>query len=312
MNSHLPKLSYIDGKETYETLQLWTQIIGKIKLVKLPWINHFWHVTLFVTPRGLTTLTIPDQNQYYQIDFDFIQHTLKIITDSGEMRQLELKAISVAQFYKNVFDALAELKIDAAINALPNEVEEAIPFYKDNIHSAYNPEQARAFHKALLYAQDIFTRFRAEFQGKCSPVHFFWGSFDLAVTRFSGRTAPKHPGGVPNLPDSVAQEAYTQEVSSCGFWPGSETVPFAAFYSYAYPEPEGFKMAKALPDGAYYHEEVKEFILPYEVVRQSKDPEKTLLDFLHSTYNAAAELAQWDRESLEEQHKNKTNDKKDK
>lgn len=299
MKIDLPKLSYNDAKETYETLQLWTQIIGKIKLVQLPWINHSWHVTLFVTSTGLTTFNIPDQKQHFEIDFDFINHVLKITAHTGQTCQFELKGISVADFYKKIFNALAALEIEVKINPLPNEIVNAVPFYRDNIHCTYNVEQTVAFHSALLFFQDILTEFRSEFIGKCSPVHFFWGGFDLAVSRFSGRKAPKHPGGVPNLPDWVVQEAYSHEVSSCGFWPGSEAVPFAAFYSYVYPEPDGFKNAKIEPEEAYYHEELREFILPYEAVRASKNPGETLLNFFHSTYNAASDLGQWDRNALE-------------
>lgn len=299
MKTKWPELSYGDTKETYETLHLWTQIIGKIKLAKLPWINHSWHVTLFVTPSGLTTSDMPDKNKHFQIDFDFIEDKLNITTSKGEARQLELRGISVADFYKKILDMLDQLEIEVKINAVPNEIEKTIPFNEDHRHATYNPEQAATLHKALLNIQEVFTQFRSEFKGKCSPVHFFWGGFDLAVTRFSGRKAPKHPGGIPNLPDWVAQEAYSHEVSSCGFWLGNEAVPFAAFYSYVYPEPEGFKNAKMNLQDAYYHEELKEFILPYETVRQSENPEKFLLDFLHDTYSAAADLAGWDRKALE-------------
>lgn len=294
-----PILSYHDAKDTYQTWHLWTQIIGKIKLVKLPWINHSWHVTLVVTPTGLTTGSLPDVQQSFQIDFNLIHHQLHITTQNGQSRQFGLPGLSVAGFYQQVLAALGELGLEASINTVPNEMEEAIPFDQDTEHKTYIPQQAAAFHQALLLAQDLLTQFRAGFLGKCSPVHFFWGGFDLAVTRFSGRKAPRHPGGVPHLPDWVAQEAYSHEVSSCGFWPGNAAFPAAAFYAYSYPEPPGYKDATVAPQGAYYHPELREFILPYELVQQSRDPEKAVLDFLHSTYGAAADLAHWDRENLE-------------
>lgn len=300
MKNSWPALSYEHAKETYETLLLWTQIVGKIKIDKLPWINHSWHVTLRVTPAGLTTSEMQHEDQHFQIDFDFIHHQLKVITDAGESGEFKLEdGLSVADFYNNILDLLTDLNIKVNIHPVPNEIENAIPFYDDHTHHSYDAKEVKHFHKALLLAQDILTRFRAEFKGKCSPVHFFWGASDLAVSRFSGRKAPKHPGGVPNLPDRVAEEAYCREVSSAGFWPGSAALPYAAFYSYIYPEPKGFKEAHVEPSQAYYHTELGEFILPYEVVQQAENPGKTLLDFLHSTYNAAADLARWNRDILE-------------
>jgi len=307
MNNALPLLSYPEAKETYATLHLFTQIIGKIKLGKLPWINHSWHVTLFVTPTGLTTSHLTDGNQHFQIDFDFIAHQLKIYTDSGEIRWFSLLDISVADFYNKVFNALKDLEIEAKINPIPCEIADCITFTSDTAHCTYNPEYAIAFHKSLLFSSDILTKFRSEFIGKASPVHFFWGSFDLAVSRFSGRPAPKHPGGVPHMPDWVAQEAYSHEVSSCGFWPGNDAVPYAAYYSYIYPEPEGFSKAKVEPAEAFYHPDLREFILPYEAVRASENPAEKLLGFLHSTYNAAADLAHWDRKALEKTTTNTLN-----
>jgi hypothetical protein len=299
MKSTWPILSYKDAQATYETWHLWTQIIGKIKLAKLPWINHSWHVTYQVTPTGLTTLSLPDEQQAFQIDFNLIHHQLIITTHSGDSRQFNLAGLSVAGFYRQVLAALQELGIEAHIHPVPNELEVAIPFDQDTIHNTYMPEQAAAFHQALLRAQEVLTQFRAGFLGKCSPVHFFWGAFDLAVSRFSGRKAPPHPGGVPHLPDWVAQEAYSHEVSSCGFWPGNANLPEAAFYAYCYPEPAGFKNAPVAPAAAYYHEGLREFLLPYQQVQQSPDPEKTVLNFLQSTYEAAADLAAWDRDNLE-------------
>lgn len=229
----------------------------------------------------------------------FLHHQLQIKTNTGAVHSIGLEGFSVADFYEKVLSLLQDLGIRVKINPIPNELVDPIPFYKDHVHSTYNPRQAEDLHKALLYSNEVFTRFRAAFNGKCSPVHFFWGSFDLAVSRFSGRNAPSHPGGVPNLPDWVAQEAYCKEVCSSGFWPGNEAVPFAAFYTYIYPEPEGYKDASVGPEQAYYHEELREFILPYEAVQKAENPSSVLLDFLHSTYNAAADLAHWDRESLE-------------
>jgi hypothetical protein len=278
---------------------LWTQIIGKIKLAKQPWTNHAWHVTFQVTPTGLTTGSLPDEQQPFQIDFDLIRHRLLISTQNGHSRQFGLTGISVADFYHQVLACLTELGIEAVIHPVPNELEVAIPFGQDTVHHTYIPEQAAAFHEALLLAQELLTQFRAGFQGKCSPVHFFWGAFDLAVSRFSGRKAPPHPGGVPHLPDWIAQEAYSHEVSSCGFWPGNALLPEAAFYAYCYPEPEGYKDAAIAPAAAYYHPVLREFILPYEQVRQAPDPGQAVLTFLHTCYDAAADLAGWDRENLE-------------
>ena len=294
-----PELSYAEAKETYTTVLLWTQIVGKIKMVNLPWINHAWHVTLLVTPTGLTTAAIPHQNQHFQIDFNFKSHHLIISCFSGKSRQFSLQNISVAAFYHLTFKFLAELDIHVQINAIPNELEKVIAFPDDTVHATYQTESVERLHQALLLSQDVLTRFRAQFIGKCSPVHFFWGGFDLAVSRFSGRRAPQHPGGVPHLPDWVAQEAYSHEVCSCGFWPGNEAYPEAAYYAYIYPEPTGLSEAAITPAAAYYNSTLREFILPYKAVQQAKDPEQTLHSFLQSTYVAAATLAKWDRDALE-------------
>ena len=294
-----PELSFEEAKETYQTIHLWTQIAGKIKLSKMPWINHSWHVTLSVSPFGLTTGNIPDQQQHFQINFDFIKHQLQIITSSGAERVFTFADLSVAAFYRNLLATLQELGISAKINKVPNELIDPIPFHQDEQHNTYNPMHAANLHGALLCSNEVLNQFRAEFIGKCSPVHFFWGSFDLAVSRFSGRKAPAHPGGVPNLPDWVVREAYSHEVSSCGFWPGNEAVPFAAFYSYIYPEPPGYKSFPIKPPSGFYHKDLGEFILPYKEVQQAANPAQTLLDFLRSTYEAGAETANWDRENLE-------------
>jgi len=299
MQQQWPVLSYEKGKDTFETLHMWTQIVGKIKLGTLPWVNHSWHVTLHIVPSGLTTQTLPYKDQHFQIDFDFIKHELKITTSKGELRKFDLHGISVADFYNKIFTLLDELKIDIKIKPVPVEIENPIPFAKDFVHNTYNEEQVTSFHKALLCIQNVFMDFRSEFKGKCSPIHFFWGSFDLALSFFSGRRAPKHPGGIPGMPDWVAEEAYCREVSSCGFWTGSEGLPEAAFYCYVYPEPEGYKSAAVLPPEAYYNTTFREFILPYSSIQQSGDPQKKLLEFLNTTYHAGADLANWDRELLE-------------
>lgn len=299
MQQQWPVLSYEKGKETFETLHMWTQIVGKIKLGTLPWVNHSWHVTLHIVPSGLTTQTLPYKDQHFQIDFDFIKHELKITTSKGELRKFDLHGISVADFYNKIFSLLDELKIDIKIKPVPVEIENPIPFAKDFVHKTYDEKQVNSFHKALLCIQNVFMDFRSEFKGKCSPIHFFWGSFDLALSFFSGRRAPKHPGGIPGMPDWVAEEAYCREVSSCGFWTGSKALPDAAFYCYVYPEPEGYKSAAVLPQEAYYNTTFREFILPYSSIQQSGDPQKKLLEFLNSTYHAGADLANWDRELLE-------------
>lgn len=301
MKSTWPSLSYSGAKETYTTLHLGTQILGKIKLAKMPWINHSWHVTLFVTPFGLTTSSMPAENQHFQIDFDFVRHLLTIATSTKQTRQILLKQMPVAEFYEQIMYALSDLGIRVKINLIPNELENPVPFDQDHIHSSYHPGQIEDLHQVLLHTHEVFTLFRSKFIGKCSPVHLFWGGFDLAVSRFSGHKAPKHPGGIPNMPDWVAQEAYSHEVSSCGFWPGNDAVPYPLFYAYIYPEPAGFNKAKIEPAEAFYHEELREFILPYEIVQQSNNPEQTLTNFLQTTYNAAADLANWDRKASEKE-----------
>ena len=299
MDTKWPVLSYKEGKATYDTLHMFTQIVGKIKLATLPWVNHSWHITLHITPTGLTTHNMPYKNENFQIDFDFIEHQLKIKTDKNEFRSFDLRGISVADFYRKIFEKLDELGIEIKIKPVPVELANPIPFKEDTVHATYEDGQVTAFHIALLRIQEVFMEFRSGFKGKCSPIHFFWGGFDLALSFFSGRRAPKHPGGVPGMPDWVAEEAYCREVSSAGFWTGNEMLPEPAFYCYLYPEPEGYKTAKVLPKGAYYHTTLGEFILPYSIVQQSKNPGEKLLDFLHSTYNIGADLAHWDKDILE-------------
>ncbi len=292
----LPLDAWLD---TYATLHMWLQIVGKIQLSKCLWVNHSWHVPLYVSSRGLTTSLIPYENRTFQIGFDFVEHRIVVQTSDGRSGSFVLEPMTVAAFYSRLMDALHQFDIDVDISRKPNEVADPIPFDRDETHRSYDAVYVNRFWRILIQADRVFKMFRARFSGKCSPVHFFWGAPDLAVTRFSGRTAPQHPGGVPNLPDWVAREAYSHEVSSCGFWPGGGQVPYAAFYSYAYPEPAGFSTAAVTPDGAFYCKALGEFILPYSVVRDSRSPDDTLLDFLQSTYVAAADLAKWDRSALE-------------
>jgi hypothetical protein len=294
-----PQLPITAWRETYETLHLWTQIVGKIRLARAPWLNHSWHVVLYVTARGLTTSPIPDGTRTFQIDFDFIDHALRISTSDSAQRQFSLAGHSVASFYAAIMAEIAQLGIHVAINEMPNELPEPIRFSQDHQHASYDPEAVRRFLQILLNVDQVFKQFRTAFLGKASPVHFFWGSFDLAVTRFSGRRAPRHPGGVPHLPDEVAAEAYSHEVSSAGFWPGSGAIDYPAFYSYAYPEPAGFRTALLRPDAAFFGEALGEFILPYDAVRTAARPDQALLEFLQSTYEAAANAAKWDRQALE-------------
>ncbi|MEY2540551.1 MAG: hypothetical protein QOI22_153 [Verrucomicrobiota bacterium] len=299
-NDSWPSLPFGEWKDTCTTLHMWMQIAGKVRLALAPWTNHSWHVTLYLTARGLTTSPIPYGERLFQIDFDFIEHKLLITTAEGEIRQVELKPQSVAQFYERTMSILRELNLPVEINTTPNEVSEAIPFERDEQHRSYDPEYAHRFWHVLLQSDRVFKEFRSRFCGKCSPVHVFWGAPDLAVTRFSGRPAPPHPGGVPHLPDQVAREAYSQEVSSLGFWPGNEMMPQPIFYSYAYPEPKGFSEAKVKPDAASYNSQLKEFVLPYDAVRGASLPDEVLLDFAQSTYDAASTLGGWERAALEE------------
>jgi hypothetical protein len=295
-----PALPFAEWSDTCATLHMWTQIIGKIRLVQTPWTNHSWHVTLYLTARGLTTSPIPHGRDTFEISFDFIDHELSIAKSDGACRVLKLQPQSVAAFYHAVMSELNDLALGVKIDPLPNEIDNPIRFDQDQQHRSYDPEYANRFWRVLVQADRVFKDFRSRFCGKCSPVHFFWGSFDLAVTRFSGRRAPKHPGGVPHLPDQVTREAYSQEVSSLGFWPGNAVAPAPVFYSYAYPEPPGFSQANVRPDAATYNPQLREFILPYDVVRNAPSPDDVLLDFAQSAYDAASILGKWDRAALEE------------
>jgi hypothetical protein len=285
-------------QDTNETLHLWTQIIGKIRLALAPKVNHWWHSTLYVTPRGLTTSTIPYGIGLFQITFDFLNHHLLIETSDGINRTIELKPRSVADFYHAVMSTLKDIGIEVQIWTMPQEIADPIPFEQDEQHAAYDPKSADQFWQILVQADRLLTIFRARYVGKCSPVHFFWGSFDLAVTRFSGRRAPEHPGGVPHMADWVTRDAYSHEVSSCGFWFGKGAIE-ALFYAYAYPAPDGFKDYPIQPQEAFYSADMQEFILPYESLRQADNPDAKVLEFLQSTYEAAANLGHWDCTALE-------------
>lgn len=294
-----PALPLAAWRDTYATLHMWTQIVGKIRLKLSPPANHWWQVTLYVTARGLTTSTIPYGARTFQIDFDFIDHVLVVRTGEGETRTLPLIPQSVATFYRALMAALAGLGIDVRIWPMPREVPDPIRFDEDEVHASYDAGYAQRFWRILVQTDRVLKEFSCRFVGKCSPVHFFWGSFDLAVTRFSGRRAPVHPGGSPWVGDFVMREAYSHEVISVGFWPGSGAVQEPAFYAYAYPEPVGFKEAQVEPAQAFYHTGFGEFILRYDDMRAAPKPEEALLVFAESTYAAAAELAGWPRADLE-------------
>jgi hypothetical protein len=291
-------LPYAAWRDTCATLQLWTQVVGKIRLTLAPRLNHTWHVALYPTCHGLTTSPMPYGNRMLQIDFDFLDHVLVMHLNDGSQETIPLKPMSVAAFYREVMRRLEALGVQVHIWPVPHEVANPIPFEEDETHTSYDAEYAQRFWKTLLQADRVFTKFRSHFIGKASPVHYFWGAMDMAVTRFSGRPAPPHPS-VPGLPDRVVRDAYSHEVSSAGFWPGGESFPEPMFYSYAYPEPPGFAIAAARPDAAYYRREMGEFVLPYEAVRTAENPDETLMAFLQSTYKAAADLGKWDREALE-------------
>ena len=296
-----PDLTYTAWRETAQTLQLWTQIVGKVRLALTAWVNHSWQVPLYVSARGLTTGPIPVGNEIIELEFDFrglAAHRLTLRGSNGREAGIDLKPQSVAEFYRAVFDALHDMGVDVSINDMPNEMPNPIRFSEDRLHASYDAPAVHHFWRALIQADRVFKLFRSGFLGKVSPVHFFWGSFDLAVTRFSGRKAPPHPGGVPHLPDAVAREAYSHEVSSAGFWPGSDAFPRAAFYSYAYPEPPGYR-GRAVTAGAAFDPSLGEFILPYDTLRAASDPDAMLLDFLATSYAAAADCGGWDRAALE-------------
>ncbi len=290
----LPALPFDSWKDTLATLHMWSQIVGKVRLKLCPLVNHWWNVPFYITARGMTTSPMPYEQRDIEVQFDFIEHRILIETSEGRVVTMAMAPQSVAEFYKKFMAALAELGINVRIRTMPCEIPDPIPFEQDNTHSAYDPEAAHKFWRILVWVDQIFKEFRAGFQGKASPVHFFWGSFDLAVTRFSGRPAPERPGA-----DSITREAYSHEVSSAGFWPGGGDIKGPVFYSYAAPEPSGFAEQRVGPPEAFYHAQMKEFLLMYDDVRTAASPKRALMDFLQSTYNAAADLGKWDRKNLE-------------
>ncbi len=292
-----PVLTLGEWQDTRDTLHMWSQIVGKVRMALEPMLNHWWQVTLYVSARGLTTSLMPAGDRGLEIEFDFRDHRLELRTTDGELRHVALEPRSVASFYAATMAALDDLGIDVTINRQPQEVVEAIPFDEDEVHRSYDADAVERFWLALVRMQRVLSRFRSRFIGKASPVHFFWGGADICTTRFSGRPAPKHRGGVPNCPDWVQELAYSHEVSSCGYWPGAGDE--GAFYAYAYPEPAGFADWAVEPEGAYYDSDLSEFLLPYEVVRTSPTPDAALEAFLQTTYEAAAELGKWDRDALE-------------
>jgi hypothetical protein len=294
-----PEIPYARWKPTGDSLHMWMQIVGKFRLAQTPWVNHSWHATFYVTARGFSTSLIPGAVSSYEVAFDFIDHRLQIDAADGRREFLALEPMSVAQFHARFIEALARLGAPVEFHQAPNEVPAPVPFREQTAPGAYDPDAARDFWRALVAIDGVFKRFRTGFLGKVSPVHLFWGSFDLAVTRFSGRPAPLHPGGVPALPDPITREAYSHEVSSAGFWPGGGGIDEPAFYSYAYPAPDGFRDAAVQPAQADFHQQLGEFVLPYDAVRTASDPEAALMSFLITTYDAAAGLGGWDRKALE-------------
>ena len=299
MTETWPDIPFEPWKDSCATLHLWLQIVGKYRLRRAPWINHGWHATFYVTSRGLTTSLMPAGSLSVQFDFDFVDHRLIGTVTDGSRGYLCLEPMTVADFYARFLALTDELGVRTKINGMPNEVPDAVAFERDTTHASYDPDTVNRFWQALVQIDRVLRYFRTGFLGKVSPVHLFWGSFDLAVTRFSGRRAPLHPGGVPGLPDAVTREAYSHEVSSAGFWPGGGPVNYPAFYSYAYPAPEGFSAQPVAPSEAFFDPKAGEFLLPYNVVRHAPDPEEALLTFLDSTYDAAARLARWDRAALD-------------
>lgn len=289
-----PALPLAEWEDTRATLHLWSQIVGKVRLALAPMVNHWWQVPLYVSARGLTTSAMPSAAGAVELTFDFQKHVLRIETSGGASRTIALRPRTVADFHQEVLAALRDLGVPVSISRFPSEIEHAIPFAEDQTHASYDGDSARLFWRVLIEVDRVLHEFRGRFIGKCSPVHFWWGSFDIAVTRFSGRGAPPHPGGIPNLPDWVTREAYSHECMSVGWWPGGGAVTEPAFYAYAYPEPAGCPTATISPAAAYYHGEMREWILPYEAVRTAADPDAELLSFFQSAYDTVARLGNWD------------------
>ncbi|MDE2460359.1 MAG: hypothetical protein KGL98_03850 [Gammaproteobacteria bacterium] len=298
-NPAWPSLPLAEWQDTYATLHMWMQIVGKTRLALAPMENHWWQVPLYLTPRGLTTSAIPYETRSLAVNFDFLKHVLSVRVSDGATRTLPLVARSVADFFTEYMATLRALGLRITLNPVPVEVETAIPFAEDREHASYDPDAANRWWRILLQTDRVLKQFQGRFLGKASPTHFFWGSFDLAATRFSGRLAPRHPGGAPHCPDYVMVEAYSHECSSCGFWPGGGAIAEPAFYAYAYPEPAGYAGRAVRPDAAGYSQKMREFILPYAAVRSSPAPDEALLQFFQTTYDVAADLARWDRASLD-------------
>lgn len=298
-NNSWPILNFGEMQDTIETLHQWIQIIGKIRLRTMPWQNHSWHTSLYITSSGFSTQSIPYQGRHFQIDLNFKEHKLIIQCSNAGVVSMDLNPMTVADFYAELFKRLSSVGIEVKIHQAPNEIEPAIPFTENTINKSYDPKAASAIWQAMLKVNEVFSHFRSKFVGKASPVHLFWGAFDLAVTRFSGNDAPLHPGGMPNMSLEVMQEAYSQEVSSAGFWLGSESFPQAAFYAYAYPAHAAFAHQEVSPKAAYYSPEMGEFFLNYSEVQKANDPERMLSDFLETTYAAAANTSNWNRGALE-------------
>ncbi len=294
-----PSLPLDGWRDSYATLHMWTQIVGKTRLALAPMQNHWWQVALYVTERGLSTSAMPSDGRSVTVEFDFIDHQLYVRTSDDRRASVPLRPQTVAEFYHAYLEAVRSVEVSLRLWPVPVEVEIAIPFAEDEVHACYDGEAARSCWQVMTQVHRVLERYRGQFQGKASPVHFFWGAFDLCTTRFSGRRAPLHPGGAPNTPDYVMQEGYSHECASCGFWPGGGLVDEPAFYAYAYPEPIGYSKSDVSPEGAYYHDGLKEFILPYEAVRNAASPDEALLKFVDSTYVVAADLGNWDRDALE-------------
>ena len=294
-----PKLPLAEWRDTQATLHRWVQMIGKTRLSLAPPINHWWHITLYLTSRGLTTSPMPYGNRTLEVELDFIDHNLLVRTSDGATRAMALVPRTVADFYREYTALLDSLGFRVSLRPIPSELEDALPFPDDHEHRSYDPDYAGRCWKILSQSNRVLQDFRGRFIGKCSPVHFFWGAFDLACTRFSGRPAPVHPGGVPNLPDWAVREAYSHQCISAGWWPGGGPLSEPGFYSYSYPEPPGFAESRVEPADAYYNQDLKEFVLPYEAVRTANRPDELLLQFLQTTYEAGAELGGWDRHALE-------------
>jgi hypothetical protein len=296
-----PQLPLAEWQDTLETLHRWVQMVGKTRLGLAPPVNHWWHITLYLTSRGLTTSPMPHGNRTLEVELDFVDHNLLVRTSDGATRAMALVPRTVADFYREYIALLNALGFRVPLRPVPCEMEDALPFPDDHEHRSYDPDYAARCWRILSQANRVLQQFRGRFIGKCSPVHFFWGAFDLACTRFSGRPAPEHPGGIPHFPDWAVREAYSHECISAGWWPGGGPVAEPGFYSYSYPEPAGFAEAKISPAAAYYHRDLREFILPYEAVRRADRPDELVLQFLQSTYEAGADLGGWDRSALERQ-----------